>query len=216
MWQTLVIDYINWLKIHLPLPGFAFFGALLEEIISPIPASMIQIGVGSLAGGQIYPWWGVLALGVIGACGNTLGALIPYFTYRLIGSWIIKNIGKYIGITLERVQTAREFLQKGARDDVVIFLLRALPFVPILNPSVICGILGIRFSTFASATFLGYTVRNIYMLTVGFVGMDAIQNGDPKAIGLLSLVAVIVIIMIFISHQHRKRVAKPSQTTDEA
>ncbi|MEI6691074.1 MAG: VTT domain-containing protein [bacterium] len=214
MWQTQAMQYLYWLQIHLPLPGFAFFGALLEEVVSPIPATVVQIGVGRLAETQNYPWYGIIFLGFIGAFGNTLGALWSYGIYRLIGAWLIKTMGKWVGITQAKIQTARDFLQKGARDDVVIFLLRALPFVPIFNPSVICGILGIRFSTFVIATFLGYAVRNCYMLTVGFVGVDAFKNGDPKAIGLLILIAVVVGIMIFISNHHARRATEPTQSID--
>jgi membrane protein DedA with SNARE-associated domain len=215
MWQQQASEYLTYLQTHLPLPGFAFFGALLEEIVSPIPSSMVQIGVGSMAQGQCYPWYGIILLGIIGALGNTVGALIPYGIYRLIGAWIVQTLGKWVGLTTEKVEAARAFLQKGARDDVVIFLLRALPFVPILNPSVICGILGIKFSTFLIATFLGYSLRNSYMLTVGFVGQDAFLRGDPKAIGMLVLIVLVIALMVFISRRHAQRAGEPVQIADE-
>jgi membrane protein DedA with SNARE-associated domain len=213
-WQEIAVVYISWAQSHLPLPLFAFWGAFIEEVISPIPASMVQIGAGSLAQSQGYGYLGLIGLGLIGALGNTLGSLWPYFVYRLIGSWIVRKIGRYIGLTPEKVASAREFLQKGARDDVAIFLLRALPFVPIINPSVICGVLGIRWTTYTYATFLGYSVRNCYMLLAGFVGMDSFQTGDYRTLVVLAVVLVISAIITFAVNRKSEPTKEPDQKVD--
>ncbi|MCC6711073.1 MAG: hypothetical protein IT416_01840, partial [Candidatus Pacebacteria bacterium] len=72
---------INWLEVfsgQVPVTWFIFVGALVEELVAPIPSPLVMMLGGSIAAGQGSPLLFILFLALIGALSKTLGSLLIY------------------------------------------------------------------------------------------------------------------------------------------
>ncbi len=154
----------------LPLELFLFFAGLLEEIIPPIPAFPLTILSGSLASLGDYTYVGIFIIALCGAVGKTLGATIVYFIVDRLEGAFVERFGHYFGIQpgdLERFGTQ---LGKGARDYLILTLLRATPIVPSALLTVGSGAIRIPLTLYVTATFVGSVIRYSLFVYIGFVG----------------------------------------------
>ncbi|NBO17531.1 MAG: hypothetical protein EBV07_01430 [Proteobacteria bacterium] len=67
---NLLIQYLKEISSTLPLPVFTFIGALLEEIIAPIPSPIVMTLAGSLAAAANFSYLYLLLLALTGSFGK--------------------------------------------------------------------------------------------------------------------------------------------------
>lgn len=204
------INYLNELSGVVPLPVFTFFGALIEEIIAPIPSPIVMTLAGSLAAVANYGYIYLILLALTGSVGKTIGAYVIYYISDKAENVIIQKFGRFIGVTQKDVERISTKLNSGKRDDLVLFLLRAIPIVPTAPVSVVCGLIKIKLKTYLWTTFLGTLVRNTIYLYLGFTSLNAIENINSEIDSLekfgYAIVLVIVgIIFLYIYQQKKKQ-----------
>ena len=181
----------------MPLPLFTFVGALVEEIIAPIPSPLVMTLAGSLAFANNQYWFYIIFLAITGSIGKTIGAYAIYEIANKAEHLVIHKFGKFIGITEREVEKISKKLNSGQRDDLVLFLLRAIPIIPTAPVSVVCGLIKTNLKTYLYATFLGTLVRNIFYLYLGFTSVSALEslNSDISSFEKLGYGLLLVLIL---------------------
>lgn len=180
----------------LPLPLFIFIGSFLEEIITPIPASAILTVSGTLIPATLkFKFIYVIWLSFLSAVGKTAGCYLLYLLAEKIGYVVVDKYGKYFGIKRSDIDTISEKISKGRKDDVGIFLLRALPMVPTAPVSLACGLLKTKKKTYIISTFWGNFVRSIMYLNIGIFGVKALKLFGDR----FSSIEIILSIIAFMS-----------------
>jgi uncharacterized membrane protein YdjX (TVP38/TMEM64 family) len=71
--------------------------------------------------------------------GVTIGSLLIYTLAYYLGKELIDRLGKYLGVSWENIEKAQSKFEESRSDEVVLFILRALPVVPSIAINVFCG-----------------------------------------------------------------------------
>lgn len=205
------LNLLDGLAETVPLPLFTFLGSFVEEIIAPIPSPLVMMLAGSLAGSQSQPWHYLFLLAGVGAVGKTIASYIMYLIADKSEDLILTKFGKFIGVTHKHVESIGRHLNKGITDDIVVFLLRAIPIMPTAPVSIICGIIKLNVRTYITSTFGGTLVRNIFYLFLGFTSIEAVEGIMLKldrfeTLGYLLLLMLISLPVGYVFFQRHKEV----------
>lgn len=170
------IDILHELAGVLPTELFVAIGAFIEELIAPIPSPLVMTLGGSLAAtqGKALTYLGLLAL--LGAVGKTFGAWLIYLIADRFEDFVMTKLGRFVGVSHREVEIIGKHLNKGWRDDAILFLLRAVPIMPTAPVSIVCGLIKLNLRTYIVSTFLGTLVRNIFYLYLGYTSVDALES----------------------------------------
>ncbi|MFZ1721027.1 MAG: VTT domain-containing protein [Microgenomates group bacterium] len=201
---------INWLEAlsqQVSVTWFVFIGAIVEEVIAPIPSPLVMMLGGSVAAGQGRPMIFILVLALIGALSKTIGSLVIYYISDKAEDVIIDKFGRFLGVSHSDTEGLGKFFGQGKRDDVAIFLMRALPVMPTAPVSVIAGLIKINLKTYLVSTFLGLIVRNLIYLYLGYTSIGALESlsegfDSLEKIGYLVLSVFAGVVLLWM---YRKR-----------
>lgn len=156
--------------------GF-FLAILLEEIIVPLPSSLIMTAGGffliqadnfSAAIAQVF-----LKLVIPGAVGVTLGSLFFYFLSFYGGAPALERIGPKFGFAKREIEKIQNFFQKNYSDEMILFFLRALPIFPGAAVSVMAGFLKMPVWNFLILNLAGSAIRVLIMGVLGWQARSA-------------------------------------------
>ncbi len=170
------ISWLESLAQQIPVTWFVFLGALIEEVIAPIPSPLVMMLGGSIAASQNSPLSFLLLLTLIGSLSKTLGSLIIYVVADKAENIFVGRFGKFLGVSRSDTEGLGKFLNKNNKDNLMIFLLRAVPIMPTAPVSVIAGLIKIKLKTYLLYTFLGLVVRNLIYLYLGYTSAEAIES----------------------------------------
>ncbi len=204
--QSLII-WLEALSQQVSVTWFVFIGAIVEEVIAPIPSPLVMMLGGSVAAGQGRPMIFILVLALIGALSKTIGSLVIYYISDKAEDVIIDKFGKFLGVSHSDTEGLGKFFGQGKRDDVAIFLMRALPVMPTAPVSVIAGLIKINLKTYLVSTFLGLIVRNLIYLYLGYTSIGALESlsegfDSLEKIGYLVLSVFAGVVLLWM---YRKR-----------
>lgn len=172
-----LLEIVENVSTRVPLEIFTFFGALLEEIIAPIPSPLIMTLAGSIADSQGMPIMYLIVLALIGAFGKTIGALVIYVLSDKAEDIIVNKFGRFLGVSKHEIENIGKHFDGDKKEFFFIVLLRFVPVVPTAPISIISGILKINLKRYLLATFLGLAFRNIIYLYLGYVGHGSLSHG---------------------------------------
>lgn len=208
-----MIDYFitilkSWAEV-MPLPWFTFLGAMVEEIIAPIPSPLVMTLAGSFAAAEQQSVFYLALLALVGTVGKTIGMLVVYFVARTFEGIVTHKFGKFIGITEANVEKISAKLGNGWKDNVALFLLRAAPIIPTAPVSIVAGLLRLDLRTYLISSALGVFVRNIFYLYLGFTSVGALEkinsNLDSfETIGYIIILLGIAGIVFYIWKKRRE------------
>jgi uncharacterized membrane protein YdjX (TVP38/TMEM64 family) len=102
-----------------------------------------------------------------------------------------------LGVSHDDTEGFGKYLNKGKRDDIVLFLLRAAPIIPTAPVSVVCGLLKINMRTYLVSTFFGTIVRNLLYLYFGYVSVGALESLNDNLGSLENIGYLILFFMMF-------------------
>ncbi len=195
-----MIDYlIELLKKFaeiVPLPIFTFLGALVEEVIAPIPSPVVMTLAGSFAAAEQQSILYLVFLAFVGTIGKTIGMFIVYIVSRTFENVVTNKFGKFIGITDKQVEKISAKLGKGWKDNVALFLLRAAPIVPTAPVSIVAGLLRLDLRTYLLSSAAGVFVRNVFYLYLGFTSVGALEKINENLDSLETIGYVIILLGI--------------------
>ena len=184
-----------------------FLGSLLEEIIAPIPSTIVIIGSSFfIMGADPLNLEGFIKLllyvSIPASLGLTLGSLFLYIIGYYLGKPFILKWGKYLGLSWEAVEKTNKKFAESKSDDILLFSLRALPIVPSVVISTLCGFIRFNLKDYIIITFLGSLIR---ASALGFVGWQFIvaykdlaqQISHLEEIVILGIIITIVGFFIY-------------------
>ncbi|MBI4422812.1 MAG: VTT domain-containing protein [Elusimicrobia bacterium] len=191
-------DITGWIMLMLREHGAAmvFVGVIIESIIVPIPSPLIIMGAGALL---IEPGlsWGAafqpIAVKIIlpGAVASTVGAFFAYGIAYWGGKPAIERFQGFLGFGYEEVQRLGDRL--AGRVALMIFLLRALPVVPLSLISAAAGVLRLPAAGFSAWTFLGSIPRCLVLGYLGYLTRDTYEGLAGSINRVESLVSAAIV-----------------------
>lgn len=202
----------HWIQIA---GGFGVFAAsIVEELISLIPSSMVQMAAGIfIMGGDHISIGSILKLivqiSVPAALGVTLGSLPYVWLARKYGIKMIDRWGKWIGVTVDDIKKLEQKLDQTAWDDVLFVGMRAFPVIPSVALAVYGGIVEMSWVRYMSLSFIGVFIRATGLGILGWLfgnSLDSISAdiGRLENIGLL-VIALLLIIWVVWTKKGRKK-----------
>lgn len=206
---TQFLQQFEQLSQQVPLGWASFLGALIEEIIAPIPSPIVMTTLGSLTAAKGEIMLTLLWLAVIGALGKTIGAYLFYWLADKGEDVIVGKFGKFLGVSHEDIERIGKKFNNDWRDDLLVFLARAIPIMPSPPVSIVCGLIKLNLRTFLWGSFAGNFVRNLMFLGLGYYGLSSYENllkglDSAESIVQLLIVAALAVAIVVIYVQRRK------------
>lgn len=192
MFQS-IITWLEQMAQAVPLPVFVMIGGIVEEIIAPIPSPLVATLAGSIASAQKMGVPYLLWICLLASIAKTVGAYIFYVIGDKLEDVAVPRLGKYIGVRHEDLERFGEHFKGTWKDGVILLLLRSIPVMPSTPISLICGMLKINVRTFFVATAIGFYIRNLCFMLLGYTGlaaMGSLMEGIDTAETLLKIVIV--------------------------
>ncbi|MBP9771997.1 MAG: VTT domain-containing protein [Candidatus Pacebacteria bacterium] len=153
--------------------AWGVFGlAFLQEIIPPIPSTLVTVASGFLflehapiTGASILKLFLMVGLPIAG--GLTIGAMIVYGVVYAGGRPLVRRYGHLIGTSEEDIERLHTRMKGTTNDEAILFALRAFPLTPSILLNVFAGIVRWNPVSFVISTFFGTIIRAMWS---GFIG----------------------------------------------
>lgn len=182
-----------------------FFAAILEEVVAPIPSSLVAMFAGFFLLPTEYTWLeaigaSIFKVAIAMSLGITIGSLLFYAIAYFGGKPIILRYGKWFGLSWELIEKTEAKFIKGHTDEVILLTLRSLPFVPSVAISAFCGLVRYPLKTFIVMSFAGSLVRSSIMALIGWQVREAYlaYAGIVSRIEKFVFFTIILIIVFFL------------------
>ena len=183
--------------------------SIIEEIIAPIPSTLVIMGSSFLIlKGYPIAVDSIMRLLIYvvlpASAGVTLGSLFVYAIGYFLGSPFIKRWGKYMGVSWDDIEKAEGRFSQGKSDNLILFILRAVPVVPSVAISIFCGFIRYRLRDYIMFTFLGSLVRGFVLGILGWqFGMLYLEISQQISF-LEELVLLVLVIALAVYLYWRK------------
>lgn len=159
--------------------GF-FFGAIFEEVVAPMPLPLLLIGAAFFFKAQFsllmfgkVIWYVALPI----TLGATIGSLVIFFMAYEGGKPAVIHFKKYIRVSWEDVEKFQKKLDKYKSDRFILFVTRAVPFLPTTIATVIAGVIRMNPLVYLYITFVGIFIRVVaLLLIIDFVGLTIFRQ----------------------------------------
>ncbi|SCG85235.1 DedA family protein [Methanobacterium congolense] len=197
MFAEIILYLENILFVYGPLG--VFIASIIEEVIAPIPSTLVIMGTSFivLKGAVIsIDAFLKLFLNIVlpASLGVTIGSLFVYGIAYFAGKPFLERWGKYLGVSWEDIEKTEKKFQKSRSDELVLFLVRAVPIIPSVAISAFCGFIRFDLKKYLVITFFGTLVRAFIL---GFIGWQfgSMYQTLADEISYLEEVSVIVILI---------------------
>jgi membrane protein DedA with SNARE-associated domain len=195
-----MISFFESLAHTMPLELYVLLGSFVEEIIAPIPQSLIVVLGGSMAKAQSYPLISILGLAFLSALGKTLAGWILYILGDKAEHIVVGKCGRLLGISEKDIAKWSVYLNKGKRDVIALLLARIIPIVPTAPVSVVCGVMKIDIKNFLLLSLIGLTLRNAPFFYLGYVGVssyEALTSHEGTAESVIKIIVFLLFLGFF-------------------
>jgi pyruvate/2-oxoglutarate dehydrogenase complex dihydrolipoamide dehydrogenase (E3) component/uncharacterized membrane protein YdjX (TVP38/TMEM64 family) len=149
-----------------PLAGVGYIVLYAMRPLVFFPATLLTIGAGALFGFWSGLFWTVIAANI--------SASVAYGVGRYFGKDLLKGEGSGLLQEWKRALQARSFL--------TVLIMRFI-FLPFDLVNYLCGILGIRWSSYVLATFLGTIIGSATFVSLGAT-LENIESLEASSLGL--------------------------------
>lgn len=210
--EQLIIVIQSWIG------NYGFLGVIgagiVEELISPIPSSLVQGFAGAVlfsgkafTVGNIFSFLVTVPLG--SAIGVTIGSLPYVWLSRTVGLSIIDRYGSKIGVTHRDIETLTQKMTTTKWDEWLFIGLRAFPLVPNVALAIYGGVTKMSLSKYIILSMIGVFLRGIIVGGLGWVAGNALTSVSEgisvlEKIGLVGIAGCIILYIIW----KRKKVDK--------
>jgi len=190
-------NYLETLAHQVPLPLFAFIGSIIDEIIAIVPSPFVPLTSGSLIFSQGQGYMLMLLVALTGTIGKTVATLLTYYVSDKLEDYLTTSkLGKILGVDKHEIEKYGSYFDGTKRDEVIMVVLRALPFIPTLPVSVIAGLIKLNLWSFIITTFIGTYIRFMFYLIVAYEGVKKYE-GLLDTLDATTTVFEITIVLTF-------------------
>jgi len=189
-----------------------FLGCILEQIIVPIPASLIVVSsTFILLKGTSFS---IAALGTLivkivipASLGITLGSFVYYTLAYKLGKPFIERTSKYLGVSVKDVEGVEKKFKESRYDDIFMFLARCFPVIPSIAINLFCGLIRYDLKKYIITTFMGSAVQILgWGLLAWFFGnIYQVLEDKISYIGNIITVIIVLVIIYFIIMKKREK-----------
>lgn len=210
VWLHYIETGIRELAAIVPLELFAFFGALAEEVVAPIPSMLVMTTAGFFASVEGRTVFFVVWLVILGNIGKLIGSFIYYTLGDKLEDVVVGRFGRYFGLNhtdVERI--GQRFNGSPWRDGALLFFLRVIPFVPTILVSIAAGVVRIRTRVFLVASYAGNFCKDLFYAFTGYYGVRALRASFADierirfGVGVLLSGLMLAILVFLYIHRHR-------------
>ncbi len=190
-------------------------GSIVEEIIAPIPSTVVILFGGFLLVPADATWIeaaGIVALKVMlpASVGMALGSLFPYYIARIGEKVAVDKFGKLLQVEWSTVEKAQAYFEGKKSESLLLFTVRAVPIIPSVVIAVFCGLIRMNVWKFIVYSFLGSLVRTFILGMVGWAVGSAYATYAKQisvaenAVLILSVLAACAGVVWFLKFRRRK------------
>lgn len=181
-----------------------FLGILIEEIITPIPSSVVLMSAGFILIDPSLPliqalWQIFVVIAIPAAVAATIGSFFPYAIGYFAGEPLLKRLLKryyrFFGMTWKDLKYYEKKLQKKNSVWYYIILFRIILIIPMSVVSLTAGFLRLSWKKFALATFIGALPRAVIL---GFLGWTVGKTYSELAgtLGFLETMTLMSLVLL--------------------
>ncbi|WEL19673.1 DedA family protein [Candidatus Nanohalococcus occultus] len=175
-------------------------GAMIEEILVPIPSPLIPMAAGSII---LEPYSMVQtaalhAFFIIALPASIASVISSYFVYAIAyfgGEPIIRRYGKYLDLRWDEVQQLERHFG-GRREKYLVFAFRAIPIVPLSLVSGAAGLFQMEWKSYSVWTFMGMLPRNFALAMLGWYFADSLIQISTQISSASRAVAVLTVATV--------------------
>lgn len=188
-----------------------FLGCIVEQIIVPIPASLIVLTATFLVmqgAGFTVTSFVILIVKIVipAALGITIGSFFYYILAYKLGKPFIARTSRFLGVSVEDVDNFEKRFKGSRYDDVFMFTARCLPVIPSIAINLFCGLIRYDLKKYIITTFCGSAVQ-----IFGW-GLIAWSSGNIylalesqiSFLGNIILIIMVLLVVGFIIFHKRK------------
>lgn len=181
-----------------------FLGCIIEQIIVPIPASLVVLSATFLVmQGASFSLVsvGTLIIKIVipAALGITLGSFFYYVLALKLGKPFIEKTSGFLGVTVEDVANVERQFKESRFDDIFMFLARCFPVIPSIAINLFCGLIRYDLRKYFIITFLGSVVQVFGWGVVAWLFGNVYQTleGTISLLGYVVLVSIVFLVVWF-------------------
>jgi membrane protein DedA with SNARE-associated domain len=182
-------------------------GVAIETIIVPLPSPLIVMAAGYILIPQetlLIVLASALWISLVAGLAQTIGSYLLFYIGYYGGKPVIEKYEKYHGVSWHEVQEFQKKFSKGRKEEFTLFLLRALPMMPLSVVSGVAGVMEMNPKRYTIATFLGVIPRNFVLAIAGFSFGEVyhlIASKIDYAETIMTAILILLIIIYIIGHK---------------
>lgn len=186
-------------------PWAVFGGSILEQIVTPIPSSVVVLGASfflmkgvALSAGSLQTMF--LNISIPAALGVTLGSLLYYGISYKIGIPFVERAGKYLGVSVEDLECVEKRVKESRYENLFLFTARCVPVIPSIAISLFCGLIRYNPRNYVLITFFGAMVQASILGIIGwqFGNFYLTLSEGLSFIDNIILVVLVLVVVIFV------------------
>ena len=182
-------------------------GVVIETIIVPLPSPLILMTAGYVLiphGSLLSIVWAAIWISIIAGMAQTIGSYMLYYIGYYGGKPVIVKFEKFHGVSWKDIKKFQRKFSKKRKEEYTLFLLRALPIMPLSVISGVVGIMKMDFKKYTIATFLGVIPRNFVLALIGFFFSgfyEVIAKYMDHAETIMTILIIGMIVAYVIGHR---------------
>lgn len=186
-------------------PWAVFGGSILEQIVTPIPSSVVVLGASfflmkgvAMSAGSLQTMF--FNISIPAALGVTLGSLLYYGISYKIGIPFVERAGKYLGVSVEDLEGVEKRVKESRYENLFLFTARCVPVIPSIAISLFCGLIRYNPRNYVLITFFGAMVQASILGIIGwqFGNFYLTLSEGLSFIDNIILVVLVLVVLIFV------------------
>lgn len=191
-------------------PWAVFLGCIVEQIIAPIPASLIVLTATFLVMQGVN--FSLVAIGTLiikivipASLGMTLGSFFYYLLAYKFGKPFIEKTSRFLGVTVDDVENVGRQFKESRYEDIFMFLARSFPVIPSIAINLFCGLIRYDLRKYFIITLLGSAVQMFGWGMVAWLFGSVYQTLEDTVylLGNVSVLCIVFLVVWFIIMKKR-------------
>lgn len=201
--QSFIISNASWA---------VFLGCIIEQIVVPIPASLIVLSATFLvmkgaSFSLVSLWTLIIKIVIPAALGITLGSLVYYVLSYKLGKPFIERTSRFLGVSVKDIENVEKKFKENRYDDIFMFLARCFPVIPSIAINLFCGLIRYDLKKYLLTTFLGSAVQILGWGILAWLFGNVYQalEGSISFLGNAVLIIIVLAVAGFIIYKNREK-----------